>query len=70
MLLNELFDKEGVAEGGPFSYGAKKPRQGSVADLADKKRREQEKNYKPTEPKDQMVGVAKVTKGVAEGNKQ
>ena len=28
-------------ESGPFSYGAKKPRRGSVADLADKKRREQ-----------------------------
>lgn len=58
--------KQGVAEGGPFSYGAKKPRRGSVADLAAKKRKEQDKNYKPTEPKDQMVGTAKVTKGVAE----
>ncbi len=62
---NDSFD-EGVAEGGPFSYGAKKPRRGSVADLAAKKRKEQDKNYKPTEPKDQMVGTAKVTKGVAE----
>jgi hypothetical protein len=26
--------KQGVAEAGPFSYGAKKPRKGSVADLA------------------------------------
>jgi hypothetical protein len=58
--------EQGAAEGGPFSYGAKKPRQGSVADLAAKKRKEQDKNYKPSEPKDQMVGVAKVTKGVAE----
>lgn len=58
--------EQGVAEGGPFSYGAKKPRRGSVADLAAKKRKEQDKNYKPTEPKDQMVGTAKVTKGVAE----
>ena len=54
-------------ESGPFSYGAKKPRQGSVADLADKKRREQEKDRPPIEPKDQMVGTAKVTKvGVKE----
>jgi len=61
-------EKKGVAEGGPFSYGAKKPRQGSVADLAAKKRKEQDKNYKPTEPRDQRVGVAKVTKGVAEAH--
>ena len=60
-------DPEGVAESGPFSYGAKKPRKGSVADLADKKRQEQERGKQPIEPKDQMVGVAKVTKGVAEG---
>lgn len=58
---------QGVAEGGPFSYGAKKPRKGSVADLADKKRQEQEKNRPPIEPRDQRVGTAKVTKGVAEG---
>lgn len=58
---------KGVAEAGPFSYGAKKPRKGSVADLAAKKRKEQEKNKKPIEPKDQMVGVAKVIKDVAEG---
>jgi len=59
--------KESVEEAGPFSYGAKKPRPGSVADLAAKKRREQEKNRPPIEPKDQMVGTAKLTKGVAEG---
>ena len=58
--------KEGVEEAGPFSYGAKKPRRGSVADLADKKRREQEKNRPPIEPKDQMVGTAKLTKDVSE----
>ena len=57
---------KGVAEAGPFSYG-KAPRKGSVADLAAKKRKEQEKGKPPIEPKDQMVGVAKVTKGVAEG---
>jgi len=58
--------KQGVAEAGPFSYG-KAPRKGSVADLAAKKRREQERGKQPIEPKDQQVGVAKVTKGVAEG---
>jgi len=51
---------QGVAEAGPFSYGAKKPRKGSVADLAAKKRKEQVKDRKPIEPRDQMVGVAKV----------
>lgn len=55
-----------VAESGPFSYGAKKPRQGSVADLAAQKRKEQEKNKKPVEPRDHMVGVARVNKDVAE----
>jgi hypothetical protein len=57
---------EGVAEAGPFSYG-KAPRKGSIADLAAKKRKEQEQGKQPVEPKDQMVGVAKVKKGVAEG---
>jgi phosphopantetheine adenylyltransferase len=49
-----------IQEAGPFSYGAKKPRKGSVAYNAMMKRKEQEKNYKPIEPKDQMVGTAKV----------
>ena len=51
---------EPLDEAGPFSYGAKKPRKGSVADLAAKKRKEQEKDRKPIEPRDQIVGVAKV----------
>jgi hypothetical protein len=38
-----------------------------VADLAAKKRKEQERGKPPTEPQDQMVGVAKVTKSMAEG---
>ena len=59
------FAEEGVAEAGPFSYG-KPPRKGSVADLTAKKRKEQERGQHPIEPKDQQVGVAKVTKGVAE----
>ena len=62
----KTFEKK-IGESGSFSYGAKKPRKGSVADLADKRRQEQERGKQPIEPKDQMVGVAKVTKGVAEG---
>jgi hypothetical protein len=50
-----------IDEAGPFSYG-KPPRKGSVADLAAKKRKEQEKGKMPIEPKDQMVGNAKVVK--------
>jgi hypothetical protein len=64
--MQHKFMEQGVAEAGSFSYG-KPPRKGSVADLAAKKRKEQEKGTQPVEPKDQMVGVAKVTKGVAEG---
>lgn len=59
--------EQGVAEGGSFNYGAKTPRKGSQADLTAKKRKEQDKNYKPIEPTDQQVGVARVTKGMAEG---
>ena len=62
---------QGVAEAGPFSYGAKKPRKGSVADLAAKKRQEQERGRQPIEPRDQMVGTAKILpKDVAEGSVQ
>ena len=56
-----------VDEAGPFTYGAKKPRKGSVADLAAQKRKEQERGKQPIEPKDQRVGVARVTKDLAEG---
>lgn len=55
-----------VDEAGPFSYGAKKPRKGSVADLAAKKRKEQEHGKKAIEPRDQMVGTARVVKNVKE----
>jgi len=59
---------EPLDEAGPFSYGAKKPRKGSVADLAAKKRKEQERGQRPIEPRDQMVGVAKILpKDVSEG---
>jgi hypothetical protein len=51
-----------MSEAGPFSYGAKKPRKGSVADLAAKKRQEQEKGKLPAEPKDHMVGTARIIK--------
>jgi hypothetical protein len=51
---------EPLDEAGPFSYGAKKPRKGSVADLAAKKRKEQERGKQPIEPRDQMVGTARV----------
>ena len=51
-----------VDEAGPFSYGARKPRKGSVADLAAQKRKEQERNKQPAEPRDHMVGVARVVK--------
>lgn len=49
-------------EAGAFSYGAKPPRKGSFAHNAMMKRKEQEKSQKPIEPKDQMVGAAKVVK--------
>jgi hypothetical protein len=62
----KITEAQGVAEGGPFSYGAKKPRKGSVAYNAEVRRKEQEKSRQPIEPKDQMVGTAKVTKGVTE----
>ena len=65
--LDALSKQQGLAEAGPFSYGAKKPRKGSVADLAAQKRKEQDKGKQPIEPKDQRVGTARVTKGVAEG---
>ena len=54
--------KEDLDESGPFSYGAKVPKKGSVAYNAMMKRKEQEKGKQPMEPKDQMVGVAKLTK--------
>lgn len=60
-------ETDDLNEGGPFSYGAKKPRKGSVADLAAQKRKEQERGKQPAEPKDHMVGVARVKKDVDEG---
>jgi len=60
--VEKAIPQEPVDEAGPFSYGAKKPRKGSVADLAAKKRKEQEKDKQPAEPRDHMVGVARVVK--------
>lgn len=56
-----------LEEAGPFLYGAKKPRAGSVRDIADKKRKEQERKTLPIEPRDQMVGKAKVERNLNEG---
>lgn len=66
-LRDVYSDGNPVAEAGPFSYGAKKPKKGSVADLAAQKRKEQERGKQPVEPRDQRVGVARVVKDVAEG---
>lgn len=74
-LINQIrqvlgYKSKTVSENGPFSYGAKKPRKGSVAANAAQKRQEQERGQQPIEPRDQMVGTAKLTKGVAEGSRQ
>ena len=49
-----------VSESGPFSYGSKAPRKGTVAYNAMMKRKMDK--TPPIEPKDQMVGNAKVIK--------
>ena len=59
-LDESLKKSRGIAEAGPFSYGAKKPKKGSLAHEIQQKHKQQDKNYKPIEPKDQMVGVAKL----------
>lgn len=63
---SEESDPAGLEEAGAFSYGYKPARKGSVAYNAAKKRKEDEKNSKPIEPKDQMVGTAKVSKKMNE----
>jgi hypothetical protein len=69
--LKKLKETTEVTEAGAFSYGAKPPRKGSVAYNALMKRKEQDKNrVKEIEAigtKNHHVGVAKVTKAVAEG---
>ena len=63
--------EQDVAEAGPFSYGAKKPRKGSVAYNDLMKRKEQDrkrvKDIEAIGTKNHHVGVAKVTKAVSEG---
>ena len=44
------FSEQGVAESGPFSYGAKLPRKGSVVSNAILKRKEQDKNLENNSP--------------------
>lgn len=48
-------------EAGPFSYGVKPPKKSSIAYNAMMKRKEQN-NKPPIEPKDQMVGTARLRK--------
>ena len=57
-----IVKEEDVNEAGGFSYGAKKPRKGSLKDLISKKRKEYNDKQPVIEPKDQMVGTAKVVK--------
>ena len=63
--------EQGVAEGGPFSYGAKKPRKGTEKYNIAQANKKYYSNKPAAEPSDQMVGNAKVTKNkeqdVAEG---
>jgi hypothetical protein len=56
-------DEQAVAEAGPFSYGAKKPRQGTVAHTLAQRRRAQDLKHTAIEPRDQQVGVAKIITG-------
>jgi hypothetical protein len=66
---DKIQQKQGVAEAGPFSYGAKKPRRGSLRDQMARQSKKYYDQQPVIEPKDQMVGVAKVVKkGVAEGS--
>lgn len=62
MTTFKEFVSADINEAGAFSYGAKPPRKGTVVHTAMMKRKEQEKNQKTIEPKDQMVGTAKVVK--------
>jgi hypothetical protein len=62
MKFKEFLNK--INESGPFSYGQKKPRKGTVAYNAMIQRKKDK--TPPIEPKDQMVGVAKVVKEQSE----
>ena len=54
---------ESVAEAGPFSYGVKKPRRGTVAHTLAQRSRAQDLKHTAIEPRDQQVGVAKIITG-------
>lgn len=58
---NKISEEVELDEAGSFSYGVKPPKKGSVAYNAMMKRKEQN-NKPPIEPKDQMVGTAKLRK--------
>jgi hypothetical protein len=66
MRQGEMGHRKGMSEAGPFSYGAKPPRKGSVAYNALMKRKEQDKqrvkDIEAIGTKNHHVGVAKVTK--------
>lgn len=58
---------ESVAEAGPFSYTTKKPpRKGSLRDKMAKQSKEYRDKQPKIEPKDHMIGTAKVFKDVKE----
>ena len=59
--VDEMEEEVELDEAGPFSYGVKPPKKGSVAYNAMMKRKEQN-NKPPIESKDQMVGTAKLRK--------
>ena len=63
-------DDQDVTESGPFNYGAKKPRKGTEKDRIAQANKKYRDNKQVTEPTDQMVGNARLTKddqGVSEG---
>jgi len=65
-VVKEVAKDGQVDEGGQFSYGAKDPKKGSQRELSAKANKDAKSKSTPIEPKDQMVGIAKVTK-VKEG---
>ena len=59
--VDEMEEEVELDEAGSFSYGVKPPKKSSVAYNAMMKRKEQN-NKPPIEPKDQMVGTARLRK--------
>jgi hypothetical protein len=60
-LNRESVDQD-LAEAGPFSYGAKKPRKGTERDKIAQANKKYQDSRPVIEPDDQMVGNARVTK--------